>query len=87
MRAAAIIKRREGNGYRLFLTLHNPPLMETIFWIAVGLLVVAGIAVAHTVRQHNKMFKEGEDPVPFDDGPGHYDEYELSERPFIEYFN
>lgn len=64
----------------------NPPLMQTIFWISVGLLVIAIIAVGHTVRKHNQMFGD-EDPVPFDDGPGHYEEVEYTERPFIEYFN
>ena len=59
--------------------------MQTIFWISVGLLVVAIIAVGHTVRKHNQMFGD-EDPVP-DDSPGHYEEVEYAERPFIEYFN
>jgi len=61
--------------------------METIFWISVGLLVVAMFAVGHTVIKHNKMFKDHEDPVPYDDGPGHYEEIEYCEKPFFEYFN
>lgn len=61
--------------------------METIFWISVGLFVIAAFAVGHTVRQHNKMFKENEDPVPIDDTPARYEEIEFSEQPFIEYFN
>jgi hypothetical protein len=60
--------------------------METIFWISVGLFVIAMIMVGYTVRKHNKMFGD-EDPVPSDDGPGHYEDVEYSERPFIEYFN
>lgn len=50
--------------------------METIFWISAGLLAVAIIAVGHTVRQHNKMFKENEDPVPIEDRPALYEDYE-----------
>lgn len=60
--------------------------METIFWISVALLIIAGIAVGYTVRKHNRMFGN-EDPIPYDDGPCHYEEVEYAERPFIEYFN
>lgn len=49
--------------------------METIFWISVGLFVIACIAVGHTVRKHNRMFKEDEDPVPAD-RPALYEDYE-----------
>lgn len=56
--------------------------METIFWICAGLLAVAAIAVGYTVRKHNKMFGNNEDPVPYDDMPGHYEDYELSEWPY-----
>lgn len=50
--------------------------METIFWICAGLLAVAILAVGHTVRQHNKMFNDDEDPVPYDDAPARYEDYE-----------
>ena len=50
--------------------------METIFWISVTLFVIAAFAVGHTVRQHNKMFKEDEDPVPFEDRPALFEDYE-----------
>lgn len=63
---------------------NNPYTMETIIWISVALLVVAAVAVCHTVRKHNRMFKDNEDPVPCDDFPARYED---SERPFIEYFN
>ncbi len=56
--------------------------MEAILWICIGLFAIACCAVVHTVRQHNKMFNDNEDPVPYDDMPGHYDDYEFSERPF-----
>lgn len=56
--------------------------METIFWISVGLLALAIISVAIVVRQHNRMFKDHEDPVPLDDMPGHYEDYEMAEMPF-----
>lgn len=58
--------------------------METIFWISVGLLIIAGIAVGYTVRKHNKMFGDNEDPILSEDLPGHYEDYELVERPYIE---
>lgn len=61
--------------------------MEILFWISVALLIIAGFAVGYTVRKHNQMFGENEDPVPCDDSPGHYEDYEMSERPFIKYFN
>lgn len=57
--------------------------METIFWISVGLLIIAGAAVIYTVRKHNKMFGDNEDPVPCDDAPGHYEDYEVCEKPYI----
>ena len=60
--------------------------METIFWISVGLFVVAAVAVGLVVRKHNRMFGNN-DPVAFDDCPGHYEDYQVSERPYIEYFN
>lgn len=60
--------------------------METIFWISVGLLAVAIVAVGHTVRQHNRMFKENEDPVPVDDMPAQYEDIEYCEQPFVEYY-
>jgi hypothetical protein len=59
--------------------------MEVIFWISVTLFVIAAIAVGHTVRKHNRMFKDDEDPVPCDDMPGKYDDVDYSERPFITY--
>lgn len=62
----------------------NPLLMQTIFWISVGLFVVAAASVGLVVRKHNRMFGN-EDPIPFNDMP--CEDYEVSERPFIEYFN
>lgn len=56
--------------------------METIFWIAVAMVCVAALMVAIVVRKHNKMFNNNEDPVPFDDLPGRYEDYELSEWPY-----
>lgn len=50
--------------------------METIFWISAGLLALAIISVAVTIRQHNRMFNNDEDPVPYDDMPAHYEDYE-----------
>ena len=61
--------------------------METIFWISVALLVIAAFAVGYTIRKHNQMFKENEDPVPYDDVPVFYEDVRYSENPFIEYFN
>jgi hypothetical protein len=58
--------------------------METIFWVSVALLIIAAFAVGYIVRKHNKLF--GKEPVPVDD-PGHYDDVEYCEQPFIEYFN
>lgn len=58
--------------------------METIFWIYVTLLAIAVVSVVAVIRKHNKMF-EDEDPVPIDDLPGQYEDYEVSERPFIEF--
>lgn len=58
--------------------------METLLLISIGLFIIACIAVVHTVRKHNQMFGE-EDPVPFDDGPGRYDEVEYTERPYVNY--
>lgn len=60
--------------------------METIFWISVTLFVIAAFAVGHTVRQHNKMFNDNEDPVPFDDRPAQYEDIEYCEQPFVEYY-
>lgn len=60
--------------------------METIFWISVTLFVIAAFAVVHTVRQHNRMFKENEDPVPIDDVPAQYEDIEYCEQPFVEYY-
>lgn len=37
------------------------------------------------VRKDRKQKKDK--PVQFNDGPGHYEEVEYSERPFIKYFN
>lgn len=56
--------------------------METIFWITVALFLVAAVMVAVVVRRHNQMFKKDEDPVPCDDIPGHYEDYEMAEMPF-----
>lgn len=56
--------------------------METIFWIAVVMFCVAAIMVAVVIRKHNKMFGDNEDPVPLDDMPGQYEDYELSEWPY-----
>jgi hypothetical protein len=49
--------------------------MEILFWISVTLFVIALISVVSVVRKHNKMF-EGEDPVPYDDMPAQYEDYE-----------
>lgn len=57
--------------------------MEVLLCIAIGLFIIAAIAVGHTVRKHNKMFKEGEDPVPCD-MPGMYEDVQYCERPYIE---
>lgn len=58
--------------------------METIFWISIGLVFIAAIAVGLTVRAHNKMFKDNEDPLSVEDIPGRYDDIEYCERPFME---
>jgi len=58
--------------------------MEIIFWISAGLVAIAATAVVLIVRKHNRMFNYTEDPVPCDDLPGHYEDYELSERPYFE---
>lgn len=50
--------------------------MEVLLCISIGLFIVAAIAVGHTVRKHNKMFKDGEDPVPCDSMPAQYEDYE-----------
>lgn len=60
--------------------------MEVMFCLSVSLFLIAAISVVLIVRKHNKMF-EGEDPVPVDDMPGHYEDIEFSERPFIESYN
>lgn len=49
--------------------------METIFWISVILFAIAVISVVAVVRKHNKMF-EGEGPVPVEDMPAQYEDYE-----------
>lgn len=48
-------------------------------------IVEIAIFIWLLVRKDKKQKKEK--PVLFDDGPGHYEEVEYSERPFIEYFN
>jgi len=58
--------------------------MEIIFYSSIGLAAIAATAVVLIVRKHNRMFNDNEDPVPCDDLPGHYEDYELSERPYIE---
>ena len=58
--------------------------MEIILYSTAGLLLLAFIMVAAVVRKHNRMFNDSEDPIPFDDIPGHYDDYEVCERPYIE---
>lgn len=58
--------------------------MEIIFWLSVGLLFLAIISVVAVVRKHNRMFNDNEDPIPCDELPGRYEEYEFSERPYIE---
>lgn len=56
--------------------------METLLFISIGLFAIACIAVVYTVRKHNEMFGDNEDPVPYDELPGHYEDYELTERPY-----
>lgn len=50
--------------------------METLLFISIGLFAIACIAVGYTVRKHNKMFAENEDPVPLEDMPARYEDYE-----------
>lgn len=56
--------------------------METLLFISIGLFAIACIAVGHTVRKHKKMFADSEDPIPCDDMPGYYEDFEFSERPY-----
>lgn len=58
---------------------YNPltiPTMETLLYISIGLFAIACIAVGYTVRKHNKMFAENEDPVLIEDAPARYEEFE-----------
>ena len=55
--------------------------METLLLITIGLYLVALAAVLLIVRQHSKLERDN-DPVPLDDIPGNYEDYELCERPF-----
>lgn len=44
-----------------------------------------GIFIWLLLRKDKKQKREKS--APFDDGPGHYEDIEYAERPFIEYFN
>lgn len=57
--------------------------MKTILLITIGLYLISLVCVLRMVRQYSKLEKD-EDPVPCDNMPGHYEDYEVSERPFFE---
>lgn len=48
-------------------------------------IVEIAIFIWLLVRKDKKQKREP--PVVFNDNPGHYEEVEYAERPFIEYFN
>ena len=58
-----------------------PYTMETIFWTSVVLFVIALGSVVAIVIKHRKMFGKDQDI------PARYEDVELSERPFVEFFN
>lgn len=60
--------------------------MNVLKLTLIGLPAVEIAIFIWLLIRKDKKQKRGK-PVPFDDGPGHYDDYEVSERPFIEYFN
>lgn len=57
--------------------------MEIILGITVFMFLLAAYSVAVMIVEANKIVKD-EDPVPFDDLPGFYEDVEYSERPYIE---
>lgn len=60
--------------------------MDTLKLILIVLPIVE-IAIFIWLLIRKDKTQKREKPVPIDDGPGHYEEVEYSERPFIEYFN
>lgn len=50
--------------------------METLLFISIGLFAIACIAVVYTVRKHNQMFGDNEDPVPNEDAEVYCEDYE-----------
>lgn len=49
--------------------------MEILLLITIGLYLIALTAVLVIVRQHSKLEKD-EDPVPYEDMPARYEDYE-----------
>lgn len=59
-------------------------LQENLIYLPFALMVIIVLLFAGWALYE---FAKKEKPVLSDDLPGHYEDYEVSERPFIEYFN
>lgn len=62
--------------------------MEQIDIITVAFIGLALLAIALGIWAFiagKRTFEFDNDPIPADDLPGHYEDYETAERPFVNY--
>lgn len=68
------------------ITLNNPYTMkhEDLIFLPFAVLAAVVLILAIIAVRKFKQLETDEDPVPYDDMPARYEDYELSERPYIE---
>lgn len=60
---------------------------ENLIFLPFAILAAIVLALAIIAVVKFRKLETDEDPVPYDDLPGRYEDIEYSENPWIEYFN